>query len=76
MINCFSDTSELRHSISRGPVCKITVNSEIFISRIALKHIFVVLKIRDKGMIYLSVNDRVILPIREDFIFTKLPNLH
>ena len=31
------------------------------------------MEIRDKGMIYLkSVNDRVISPIREDFIFTKL----
>ena len=33
-----------------------TVNSEIFVrilcSRIAIKHIFVALKIRDKGVIY------------------------
>ena len=56
-----------------------TVNPEIFarilFSRIALKDIFVTLKIRDYGMIYIiSNNDRVISAFREDFIFTKLRN--
>ena len=55
-----------------------TVNSEFFarilFSRIALKHIFATLKIHDNGviLILILVNDRVISPIREDFIFTKL----
>ena len=55
-----------------------TVNSEIFAKillwRKALKVIFATLKIRDYGMIYpyiVSVNDRVIVQKREEFIFTK-----
>ena len=54
-----------------------TVNPEIFnrilFSRIALNNIFATLKIRDNGMIFktMSVNDRVISPFCEDFIFTK-----
>ena len=44
----------------------ITVNSEIFarilFSRIALKDIYVMFKLHDKGI---SVNDRVILSFRE-----------
>ena len=52
-----------------------TVNSEIFerilFSWKALKHILRCLKIRDK----VSANDRVIFPIRGDFIFMKLPEV-
>ena len=55
-----------------------TVNPEIFsrilVSRYALKDIFATLKIRDYGMVYLqciSLNDRMISPFREDFVFTK-----
>ena len=54
----------------------ITVNSEIFarilFSRIALKHIFSTLKIRQGRDLPISVNDRMISPIHEDFIFAKL----
>ena len=55
-----------------------TVNLEIFarilFSRIAFKDIFATLEIRDLGMIYvrISVNERVFLPFREGFNFTKL----
>ena len=53
------------------------VNLEIFTRLlfllIALKHIFAMLNIRDKGQIYLCQQETVILPICEDFIFTKLP---
>ena len=55
-------------------VIKHTVNSEIFarilFSQIALKCKFAMLKIWDKGVIYL--NERVILPICECFVFMKL----
>ena len=54
-----------------------TVNSEIFerilFSQIALKDIFVTLKnSRLRHDLPISVNDRVILPFHEDFIFAKL----
>ena len=58
----------------------VTVNLEIFtrilFSRIALKtHIFDI-RILEKGMIYLSsVNDRVVSPIHEGFIFGKIKPL-
>ena len=54
--------------------CKFGNFCEILFSRITLKHIFAMLKICDKGVIFpkISVNDRVISPICEDFIFTKL----
>ena len=46
----------------------ITVNSEIFarilFSRIALKHIFSTLKIQQERDLPISVNDRMISPIR------------
>ena len=36
--------------------------------RIALKGIFAALKIRDEGILSISVNDRVICPFREDIL--------
>ena len=54
-----------------------TVNSEIFarilFSRISVKDIFATLKIsRLRHDLPISVNDRVVLPFHEDFIFAKL----
>ena len=53
-----------------------TVNSEIFarilFSRIVLKHIGDVLNSRPRHDLPNSVNDRVIMPFREDFTFAKL----
>ena len=62
--------------LQRGEVT--TVNPEIFarilFSRIALKDISVTLNIRARlgKDLLASVNDRVISPFREEFIFTKL----
>ena len=54
-------------------VCSHTVDSEIFasilFSRIALKDILVMCKIRQ--CLLISINDRVILPFREGFIFMR-----
>ena len=55
-----------------APHCPNTVDSENFarivFSRIALKDILVMRKFATK----MSINDRVVLPYREGFIFTKL----
>ena len=58
----------------RNGYCKFGNFCENFIFANSVKtHLFDV-EIRDKGVIYLlSINDRVISPIREDFIFTKFP---
>ena len=57
-------------------ILTIAVNSEIFprilFSRIALKDIFATLKSQIGQNLTTSVNNRVILPIRVGFIFTKL----
>ena len=53
----------------------ITVNSEIFerilFSRIALRQICDVQNSRPRDDLHILVNDRVISPYRESFIFTK-----
>ena len=52
-----------------------TVNPEIFarflFSRYALKDLFATLKFQLWHDLPISVNDRVISPFREDFVFTK-----
>ena len=54
----------------------LNVNPEFFarilFSQIALKDIFVTLKIHDYGMIYIYRHDRVVSAFREYLIFTKL----
>ena len=47
-------------------------NLEIFAMRISLQDIFATLKMRDLREFPTIVNDRVILPFREGFIFAKL----
>ena len=70
---CALELCSLRFTINTKFMCigLITVNSEIFarilFSRIMLKDIFVTLE----GL-PTSVNERVILPFREGYIFRKL----
>ena len=57
-------------------IVMFTVNSEILagilFSRMTLKAIFCLLKMVTRHDLRLSVNDRVISPFHEGFIFTKL----